>query len=94
MGMHSLSAYRLKTSLAATVLFLGILCLLSYLMAPAVDRLTLSLFNPMEVVHGMAFFMGFGLGFSSFFSYLLVAILLIAFWFFLFGLIRNIWKET
>lgn len=93
MKLKDIAKYDFKIYIAVVVVILFLLCLLSYLMAPTTDVITLSSFNPMEIIDGTAFALSFGLGVPFVLSYLIIVMALIGLWLCLAWLIREILKR-
>lgn len=90
MKRDNMSRHNFKILLVAGVVLLLLLCLLSFIMAPATDTLEISSFNPIEIINGGAFMLGFGFGCPIILSYLLIVLILAGLWFCLFWLIRQV----
>lgn len=90
MILKNITKHDIKIYIAAVVIIIFLLCFLSYLMAPTTDVFTLSSFNPIEIIDGTAFALGFGIGIPFVCSYLIIAMVLIGLWFCLTRLIRKI----
>ena len=93
MKHKNITKYDLKIYITAAVIMLFILCLLSYLIAPTHDVITLSSFNPIAIIDGTAFALSFGGGASVVLSYLIILVVLIGLWLCLTRLIRKILKK-
>ena len=94
MKLQNITKYDLKIYIVAIVIILFTLCLLNYLMAPTVDVITLSSFNPIEIIDGSAFALSFGGGVPIILSYLIISAVLIGLCFCLTQLIRKISKKN
>lgn len=93
MKQKNITKYDLKIYITGVVIILFMLCLLSYFIAPTTDVITLSSFNPIAIIDGMAFALSFGGGVSVVLSYLIILVVLGGLWFCLTRLIRKISKK-
>lgn len=84
--------YKFRLYVTPTILLVVILCLFNYLTLPSTKSVTWSAFDPVEVIHGTAFALGFGLGLNNILSYSIVLLVLAIIWLCLFWLVRRIWK--
>lgn len=69
------------------------LSLFNYLTLPSTKSVSWNAFDPIEVIHGTAFAVGFGLGLNAFLAYGIILLVLAVIWLCLFGLVRRIWNK-
>lgn len=67
-----------KSILISAVILLILLCVLSYISAPATESFDLSSLNPVSILAGISFLFSFGFGFPVYVSIGIVILLLIA----------------
>lgn len=88
----SMKSYKFRQYAIPTILLVIMLSLFNYLTLPSTKSVTWSAFDPIEVIHGTAFAVGFGLGLNAFLAYGIILLELAVIWLCLFGLVRWIWR--
>lgn len=87
-----MKSYKFRQYAIPTILLVIMLSLFNYLTLPSTKSVSWSAFDPIEVIHGTAFAVGFGLGLNSVLAYGIILLVLVVIWLCLFGLVRRIWK--
>lgn len=87
-----MKSYKFRLYTIPTILLVIMLSLFNYLTLPSDKSVTWSAFDPIEVIHGTTFAVGFGLGLNAFLAYDIILLALAVIWLCLFGLVRWIWR--